>query len=78
MKTGLSTIRKILDKHLFSDFVTILFIYDASCVSVQTQKNVRFVGIDIVLSTKIYYNNQSAVVFIIYQAPNSGAITGVR
>ena len=37
-KTGLSTIRSILDTHLFSNFVIMTFDYDFCCVLVQKLK----------------------------------------
>ena len=54
VKTSLSTIIYILDTHLFSNFVTMEFIYDACYVYVQTHKNCMFFSIDLVVSTESY------------------------
>ena len=51
------------------------------CFGADTEILYVFVSICLILSTKTHssgYINQSAVVCIIYRAPNSGAITGVE
>ena len=55
------------------NFFTMVFIYAAFCVSVQTKKYFMFFVIDLFMYTKKQtsgYRYQSAFVFIICQSPN--------